>query len=60
VTVAPAAEFSEEDVSPVLRVGAGYEFKIASVISISPSLFFDTERNSEASLVYGLSFGFDL
>jgi hypothetical protein len=60
VTVAPAAEFSGGDVSPVLRVGAGYEIKIASGVSISPSLFFDTERNLEESLVYGLSFGFDL
>ena len=60
VTVAPAAEFSEEGVAAVLRVGAGYEFKLASGVSISPSLFFDTERHLKASLVYGLSFGFEL
>jgi hypothetical protein len=60
VTVAPAAEFSEEGVTPVLRVGAAYEFKLASGVSISPSLFFDTERHLKESLVYGLSFGFEL
>jgi len=58
-TVAPAAEFSDGDIVAVLRLGAAYEFEIKR-FSISPSLFFDTERNESPAWVYGLSFGFEL
>lgn len=58
-TIAPAAEFSNSDIVAVLRLGAAYEFEIKR-LSISPSLFFDTERDESPSWVYGLSFGFEL
>lgn len=58
-TVAPAAEFSESDIKAVLRLGAAYEIELKKFL-ISPSVFFDTERNESPSWVYGLSFGFDL
>ena len=58
-TVAPAAEFSKDETTAVLRVGVEYGFEI-SRFSVSPALFFDTERNEEPSLVYGVSFGIEL
>lgn len=55
-TVAPAAEFSDDGTAFVFRVGAEYEFEI-SKFTISPAIFYDTERGGEPALVYGLSFG---
>ena len=57
-TVAPTAEFSDDDITAVLRLGIAYEFELPG-FSISPSLNFDTERGGEETLVYGLSFGFE-
>jgi hypothetical protein len=58
-TIAPCAEFSDDDIVGVLRLGVAYEFEL-SKFSISPSVNFDTERAGEETLVYGLSFGFDI
>lgn len=57
-TIAPAAEFSDDGTAFVIRVGAEYEFEI-SRFSISPAIFFDTERSGKPSLVYGVGFGFE-
>ncbi len=58
-TVAPAAEFSDTEIVPALRLGTAYKFEIDR-FSVSPSLFFDTERVEAPSWVYGLSFGYEL
>jgi hypothetical protein len=58
-TIAPAVEFSDGDAAIALRLGAAYEFK-TSVVSISPSVFFDTVRDDKPAWVYGISLGFDL
>ena len=55
-TVAPGAEFSDDETTMVLRLGAEYEFEL-SRFSISPAIFYDTERGGEQTWVYGLSFG---
>ena len=55
-TVAPGAEFSDDETTMVLRVVAEYEFEL-SRFSISPAIFYDTERGGDPALVYGLSFG---
>ena len=57
-TLAPSVELSEDETTAVLRVGVEYEIEI-SRFSISPALFFDTERDENPSLVYGVSFGFE-
>ena len=59
-TVAPGAEFSDDETTMVLRVGANYEFELPGGFSISPAIFYDTERGGEPTLVYGLSFGLEL
>ena len=56
--VAPGVEFSDENTEFVSRVGVGYVIEI-SRFSISPALFFDTERDENPSLVYGVSLGFE-
>ena len=58
-TLAPGAEFSDDETIMVLRVGASYEFEL-SRFSISPSIFYDTERGGDPIWVYGISFGFEL
>ncbi len=58
-TLAPGAEFSDDETTMVLRVGAQYEFEL-SRFSISPSIFYDTERGGDPTWVYGLSFGIGL
>jgi len=58
-TIAPGAEFSDDETTMVLRVGASYEFEL-SRFSISPAIFYDTERAGDPALVYGLSFGIKL
>ena len=58
-TVAPGAEFSDDETTMALRLGAQYEFEL-SRFSISPGIFYDTERGGEHTWVYGLSFGFEL
>lgn len=57
--LAPGLEFSDDETTMVLRVGALYEFEL-SRFSISPSVYYDTERAGEPSLVYGLSFSIKL
>ena len=42
-TVAPVIEYSDDEWSPVLRVGVGYEIELP-VLAIVPEVFFDTER----------------
>jgi hypothetical protein len=59
-TVAPTIEFSGGDIAYPVRFGAGYEFELPHSVSITLAVFFDTERNEESALVYGLSFGFKL
>lgn len=59
ITLAPCAEFSGDDVVAVLRAGLAYEVEL-SKFSLSPSVYFDTERAGQETFVYGLSFGFDL
>lgn len=59
ITLAPCAEFIGEDVTGVFRAGLAYEVEL-SKFSLSPSVYFDTERDGEETFVYGLSFGFDL
>ena len=58
-TLASGAEFSDDEPTMVLRVGASYEFEL-SRFSISPAIFYDTERAGDPALVYGLSFGIKL
>jgi len=58
-TIAPTVEFSGGDVAWPVRVGVGYEFELPKSVTISPAVFFDTERNDESALVYGLAFGFE-
>jgi len=58
-TVAPGAEFSEDETTMVLRVGAEYEFEL-SRFAIIPGVFYDTERNEEATWVYGVAFSIEL
>ena len=58
-TLAPGAEFSDDETTMVLRLGASYEFEL-SRFSISPAIFYDTERGGDPALVYGLSFGIKL
>ena len=60
IALAPGAEFSNDDTSAIMRVGLSYEFEISEKFTISPSLCFDTERNLEESIVYGVAFGFKL
>ena len=60
IVLAPGVEFSNEEISAIFRVGLSYEFKISKKITISPSLIFDTERNLEEPIVYGVAFGFGL
>ena len=57
--VAPVIENSDDELSPVVRLGVGYEIEL-SVLSIVPSVFMDTERAGEITVVYGLSFAFDI
>jgi hypothetical protein len=57
-TLVPAVEFSEGDATFVFRFGAAYEIELPKGVIISPVVYFDTERNEESALVYGLSFGF--
>jgi hypothetical protein len=58
-TFVPAVEFSDGDAIFVFRFGVAYEFELPKGVSISPVVYFDTERNEESALVYGLSFGFE-
>lgn len=58
-TIAPTVEFSGGDTAFPFRFGAAYEFELPKGVSISPAVFFDTERNDESALVYGLAFGFE-
>jgi len=58
-TIAPTVEFSGGDVAWPIRLGVAYEFELLKGVSISPAVFFDTERNDESALVYGLAFGFE-
>ena len=58
-TLAPAGEFSGGETTFVFRLGAAYEFELSKGVTISPSVYFDSERDEESALVYGLSFGFE-
>jgi hypothetical protein len=58
-TVAPGAEFSDDDTAMVLRVGAQYHFEL-SRFSIIPAIFYDTERNGDPTWVYGLGFSMEI
>ncbi len=58
-TVAPVIENSDDEWSPVLRLGVGYEIELP-VLAIVPGVFFDTERGGERSVVYGVSFVFKI
>lgn len=57
--VAPAIEFEGDETVYVTRLGVEYGFEF-SRYSISPGVFFDTERNNRPALAYGVSFGFKL
>lgn len=52
-TIAPTLEFSGDDTAYPIRVGVAYEIELP-VVSISPSVYFDSERNDESGIVYGL------
>ena len=55
--VGPGIEISDDHVIAVLRLGVEYSLELSGFF-LKPGLFFDTERNEGASLVYGLSFGY--
>ena len=55
--VGPGIEISDDDVIAVLRLGVEYELEISGFL-LKPGVFFDTERDESASVVYGLSFGY--
>ena len=55
--IAPALEFIEEGTVVILRLGVAYGFEL-SRFSISPGVFWDSERNGESAIVYGLKFGY--
>jgi len=57
-TIAPKIELSGSDVAWPLRLGAAYQSELPKGVSISPVVYFDTERNEESALVYGLSLNF--
>ena len=58
-TIAPTVEFSGNDVAWPLRLGVAYEFELPKGVSISPAFYFDTERNDDIAVIYGVEFGFD-
>ena len=58
-TVAPGAEFSDDETELVMRLGAEYHFEI-SRFAIIPAIFYDTERNGDPTWVYGLGFSMEL
>ena len=59
-TVAPGAEFSDDDTAMVLRLGASYEFELSRRFALIPAIFYDTERNGDPTLVYGVGFSIKL
>lgn len=52
-----AAEFSEENTVGVFRLGVSYVIEL-NRFSISPQIFYDSERDEKASYVAGINFGF--
>ena len=58
--VAPGMELSNDDISGIIRLGVSYEFELTERLTLSPSLLYDTERNLEESIVYGLAIGIKL
>lgn len=56
-TIAPSVEFSDNDVAATYRLGVQYDFEM-SKFSVSPALYFDSERKEKPAWVYGVSFGF--
>lgn len=57
--IVPAIEFSEDELIGVFRIGVGYEIELPR-LAISPTIYFDSERNLEYVIVYGVSFIFKL
>jgi len=55
--VGPGIEISDDDVIGVLRLGVEYQLEFSGFL-LKPGLFFDTERDEDPSVVYGLSFGY--
>ena len=55
----PAIEISGEETIGVFRIGVGYEIEFNRV-AITPTIYFDSERNGEYALVYGISFVFKI
>ncbi|MGL1889666.1 MAG: hypothetical protein OCD76_24340 [Reichenbachiella sp.] len=56
-TFAPSVEINEEGMIGAFRSGVKYEFEI-SKYTLSPGVYYDTERKESPAWIYGLAFGF--